>query len=134
MANHVTNIKKTTTDQLRRMKNQEGLILQGCGGDLQEWLDGINKILTEQKILLDGTRFQQVQTFEHNGLTNLYPRLQERPFWLPRLRKLLLRLWLPHRLRWSPSKKSCVPPRNSPMWMSTSGTKISQNHSMTRLS
>ena len=47
MANHVTNIKKTTTDQLRRMKNQEGLILQGCGGDLQEWLDGINEILTE---------------------------------------------------------------------------------------
>lgn len=24
------------------MEGQEGLILQGCGGDLQEWLDGIN--------------------------------------------------------------------------------------------
>ena len=26
-----------TTDELRRMTNQEGLILQGCGGDAQEW-------------------------------------------------------------------------------------------------
>ena len=31
-------IKEITIDELRRMKGKEGLILQGCGGDLQEWL------------------------------------------------------------------------------------------------
>lgn len=36
------NVQKITTDDLRRMKDKEGLILQGCGGDLQEWMDGIN--------------------------------------------------------------------------------------------
>ena len=35
-------IKTITTDDLRRMKGKEGLILQGCGGDPQEWVDGIN--------------------------------------------------------------------------------------------
>ena len=41
-------IQEITKDQLRRMGDQEGLVLQGCGGDLQEWLDGINEILTEE--------------------------------------------------------------------------------------
>lgn len=47
-------IKQITTDELRRMDGQEGLILQGCGGDLREWVDGINDLLTEAGILLDG--------------------------------------------------------------------------------
>ena len=50
-------IKQITTDELRRMDGQEGLILQGCGGDLREWVDGINDLLTEAGILLDGSRF-----------------------------------------------------------------------------
>ena len=40
------NIEKIATEDLRRMKDQEGLILQGCGGDLNEWVDGINHLLT----------------------------------------------------------------------------------------
>ena len=31
-------IKIVTIDELRQMNDQEGLILQGCGGDLQEWV------------------------------------------------------------------------------------------------
>lgn len=46
-----------TANELRRMANQEGLILQGCGGDVQEWIDGINKLLTQEGILLEGTEF-----------------------------------------------------------------------------
>ena len=44
-------IEKIPVSQLRRMKDQEGLIIRGCGGDLQEWVDGINEILTDQGIL-----------------------------------------------------------------------------------
>ena len=32
-------IKIVTIDELRQMNDQEGLILQGCGGDLQEWVE-----------------------------------------------------------------------------------------------
>ena len=64
-------IKKITTDALRRKGNTEGLILQGCGGDLQEWVDGLNKMLTEEGILQNGSKFTECSAFEHNGLTCL---------------------------------------------------------------
>lgn len=64
-------IKNITTDELRQMQDKEGLVLQGCGGDLQEWLDGINGLLTEENLLLDGTKFETIYAFENDGLTNL---------------------------------------------------------------
>lgn len=68
---HSKEILEINTDKLRRMEGREGLILQGCGGDPQEWVDGINQILTDAGILLDGTRFENVVSFQHEGLTNL---------------------------------------------------------------
>lgn len=64
-------IQKISIEQLRRMGDQEGLVLQGCGGDPQEWLDGINQILTDEGILKKGTRFEEAYTFKHEGLTCL---------------------------------------------------------------
>jgi hypothetical protein len=64
-------MKEISTDELRRMNGAEGLILQGCDGDPQEWVDGINGILTDDGILLDGDTFRDVAAFKHNGLTNL---------------------------------------------------------------
>ena len=66
-------MNKIATDELRRMKGSEGLILQGCGGDLTEWIDGINELLTEAGILQGGTKFaaDNCSTFEHKELTNL---------------------------------------------------------------
>lgn len=64
-------IQEKTTEDLRHMTGEEGLILQGCGGDLQEWVDGINDLLTQEGILLNGTRFEHAATFQHDGLTNL---------------------------------------------------------------
>ena len=43
-------IRQITKEQLRRMGDKEGLVLQGCGGDPQEWLDGIHEILTNEGI------------------------------------------------------------------------------------
>ena len=42
-------IREKTTEDLRHMTDEEGLILQGCGGDLQEWVDGINDLLSPRK-------------------------------------------------------------------------------------
>ena len=66
-------VKKINAEDLRRMKDCEGLILQGCGGSLDEWVDGINDMLTESEILLDGTKFkvENCCVFENEGLTNL---------------------------------------------------------------
>lgn len=64
-------IKIITAEDLRRMDGKKGLILQGCGGELQEWLDGINDMFTEEKLLLNGTKFEDIYTFEHDGLTCL---------------------------------------------------------------
>ena len=64
-------IQEKTTEDLRHMTDEEGLILQGCGGDLQEWVDGINDLLTQEGILLNGAKFEHAATFQHDGLTNL---------------------------------------------------------------
>lgn len=64
-------IKTITADDLRQMEDQEGLILQGCGGDIQEWVDGINGLFTEAGILQESSRFESVSVFQHDGLTNL---------------------------------------------------------------
>lgn len=44
-------VQAVSIDQLRRMEDQEGLVIQGCGSDLREWVDGINEMLTEDGIL-----------------------------------------------------------------------------------
>ena len=67
-------ISTITTDDLRRMKGKDGLILQGCGGNLQEWVNGINEMFTEAGILKDGSKFEDVFTFQYGELTCLlYP-------------------------------------------------------------
>ena len=64
-------MNKISPLDLRKMKDSEGLILQGCGGDLKEWLDGINKTLKEENILLNDTKFKEddCYVFENENLT-----------------------------------------------------------------
>lgn len=64
-------IKEISIDELRRMNGKEGLILQGCGGDLQEWLDGINDLLTTEGVLLNGSKFDTIYSFQVDDHTDL---------------------------------------------------------------
>ena len=66
-------VRQITTDDLRHMEDKEGLILQGCGGPPQEWVDGINDLLTEAGILLNASAFEteSVSSFQHDGVTCL---------------------------------------------------------------
>ena len=69
----MSNVKQITTDDLRHMEDQEGLILLGCFEDPQVWVDGINDLLTDAGILLDGSTFdaKNVFLFEHGSISNL---------------------------------------------------------------
>ncbi len=62
-------IERIKAEELRTMSDKEGLILQGCGGDIQEWLDGINDLLTEDEILINGARFESCLVFDNDGCT-----------------------------------------------------------------
>ena len=65
-------VKEIRIDELRRMNGKEGLILQGCGGDLQEWLDGINDLLTTEGVLLNGSKFDTIYSFQVGDHTDLF--------------------------------------------------------------
>ncbi len=65
-------INSITLSDLRRMNEKEGLILQGCGGETQEWVDGINEMLTDKGILLDNTKFENVSVFKSDGVTCIF--------------------------------------------------------------
>lgn len=60
-----------TSDDLRRMWKDEGIIFPGCGGDLNEWIEGVNQMLTEEGILLNGSTFSLVSVFKNEESTNL---------------------------------------------------------------
>ena len=60
-----------STDELRRMHDTEGIVFPGCGGDLNEWVDGVNQMFIEEGILLGGTTFSQVTAFKNEESSNL---------------------------------------------------------------
>lgn len=64
-------LKQITTTELCKMVGTEGLVLQGCGGNLQEWVDGINELFTDEGILRNGDSFKKVSVFEHEGNMNM---------------------------------------------------------------
>ena len=51
------------------MKGMYGNEVKCSGGDLQEWVDGINEMLTEADILKNGSRFEKCYAFKNENLT-----------------------------------------------------------------
>lgn len=60
-----------STTLLRKLKDIEGLVIQGCGGDRRDWVRGINQELRDAEIFRENTCFSAAYVFNHNGLTNL---------------------------------------------------------------
>ena len=65
-------VKEIKAEELRLKRGEEGIVFQGCGGDVKDWVDGVNQLLKDEKILLDGTKLTECYRFENGGLTNLY--------------------------------------------------------------
>lgn len=70
-------IKKIDVEGLRRLGRTECLVLKGCSGDLQEWVDGINGLLKEEGVLQDDIGISDVYVFENAGRTDLLFSLDE---------------------------------------------------------
>ena len=64
-------IKEINEQDLLKMKDKEGLILQGCGGDLNDWLQGINEDFTKRNILMNNSKFEDIYSFKSGEITNL---------------------------------------------------------------
>ena len=64
-------IRQIEKEELRKMHDREGLILQGCGEELKEWTEGINQILEQEGILPKGKRLDDVAVFRNERMTNL---------------------------------------------------------------
>ncbi len=66
-------VKSVNTEELRSMSNTEGLVLQGCGGELKEWIDGINGLFKRSGILLEDSEFKEddCYTFKNGDVTCL---------------------------------------------------------------
>lgn len=62
----IIQIKK---EDLIEMSGQEGLILRGCDGEIQEWIDGINELFTDEKILMNDTVFSDCYVFKDVDIT-----------------------------------------------------------------
>ena len=62
-------IRQIEKEELRKMHDREGLIFQGCGGELKEWTEGINQILEQEGILPKGKRLDDVAVFRNEGMT-----------------------------------------------------------------
>ncbi|WP_022751155.1 hypothetical protein [Eubacterium sp. 14-2] len=75
-------IRQIEKEELRTMHGREGLVLQGCGGDLKEWTDGINQMLEQEGILPKGKRLDDVAVFRNEGMTGKNPNfaLQEKEY------------------------------------------------------
>lgn len=47
------------------------LVFQGCGEDLQEWIDGISNLMVEEKCAEKGYRPSEVYHFKFKDVSNL---------------------------------------------------------------
>lgn len=65
-------VKEITTDELRTMKGKAGIVFQDCNDEPQVWVKGINELLTEENILLEGTMLETVSRFKHEGSPCLF--------------------------------------------------------------
>lgn len=66
-------VKEISCSEVKELrdKNYEFLVLQGCGGDFNEWVDGFTKLLKDENIVNDSFFFDEVYTFKNGDLTNM---------------------------------------------------------------
>lgn len=70
-----TSIKKCTLEEVYNM--DEGLVIQGCGGDLGDWVEGITSLLVDKGVTAQNFSFPKVMTFQLEDTINLLFPIEE---------------------------------------------------------
>lgn len=65
----IENINKNRV--IRLSKQTEYLVWQGCGGHVEDWYEGITKMLIENEIADKNYKMKEMYVFDNNGLTCL---------------------------------------------------------------
>lgn len=65
----IENINKNRV--IRLSKQTEYLVWQGCGGPVEDWYEGITKMLIENNIADKNYKMKEMYVFDNNGLTCL---------------------------------------------------------------
>ena len=64
-------IKELSIKEVQNLKD-DYLVLQGCGGDLQEWVEGIKEMFIGEEIIQDKDfQFKEVYSFQNKNTTNM---------------------------------------------------------------
>jgi hypothetical protein len=68
----IIEIKKISIEEVKELSNdKEFLVIQGCGGDLNEWSDGIADMFTDAGIVPKGFKFKEVYSFKNDKINNM---------------------------------------------------------------
>lgn len=73
-------------------ENKEFLVFQGCGGDLQEWVDGIKGMFVENKIVSEDFNFKEIYQFKNEDINNMMFSLDSKDIDMGKLAVLRLKL------------------------------------------
>ena len=65
----IENINKNRV--IRLSKQTEYLVWQGCGGQIEDWYEGITKMLIENEIADKNYKMKEMYVFDNNGVTCL---------------------------------------------------------------
>lgn len=66
-------INDITLEEVKNLRNSnyDFIVLQGCGGDLIDWVRGFTDMLRNEGIVSDSFSFDKIYSFENNNLTNI---------------------------------------------------------------
>lgn len=66
-------MKELSLEEVKKLRNAnyECLVLQGCSGDLTDWVIGFTNLLKDERIVSDSFSFNKIYFFDNNDLTNL---------------------------------------------------------------
>lgn len=87
-------MKELSLEEIKKLRNDnyECLVLQGCGGDLTDWVIGFTDLLKDEGIVNDSFSFNKIYFFENHDLTNLVFTLDDKDINMSKLAMFRLKI------------------------------------------
>lgn len=87
-------MKELSLEEIKKLRNDnyECLVLQGCGGDLTDWVIGFTDLLKDEGIVSDSFSFNKIYFFKNHDLTNLVFTLDDKDINMSKLAMFRLKI------------------------------------------